>query len=78
MTKTKGKIRAARLDRSARLQSIFWLLADGREHDTWEVIQRCRRAAVNSAMAELRAAQFYRWRRLLQAQHKAPVEASHG
>ena len=50
-----GTIRAARLDKSKRLQDVFWLLADGREHSTWEVITACKRAAVNSIMAELRA-----------------------
>lgn len=50
-----GKIRAAKLSSSKRLQAVFWLLADGKEHSTWEIIQTCKRAAINSIMAELRA-----------------------
>lgn len=52
--KRKGKIRAARLDKSERLQRVFWLLADGREHSTWEIVG-LKVAAVNSAIAELKA-----------------------
>ncbi|OHD24631.1 MAG: hypothetical protein A2Y38_16795 [Spirochaetes bacterium GWB1_59_5] len=54
MDKPTGKIRAARLDKSKRLQAVFWLMADGREHSTWEVITTCKRCAINSIMAELR------------------------
>lgn len=50
-----GKIRAAKLSSSKRLQAVFWLLADGKEHSTWEIVA-LRVAAVNSAIAELKAA----------------------
>ena len=49
-----GTIRAARLENSKRLQSVFWLLADGREHSTRDVIRACDRCAINSIMDELR------------------------
>ena len=45
---------AARLDRSARLQRVCALLADGREYSTLEIVQRARVCAVNSIVAELR------------------------
>jgi len=46
----------ASLAKSRRLQRVIALLADGGEHSTREVITRARVCAVNSAMAELRAA----------------------
>jgi hypothetical protein len=49
-----GRIRAARLDTSGRLQSVFWLMADGEEHSTREISRTCDRYAINSIMAELR------------------------
>ena len=49
-----GTIRAARLENSKRLQSVFWLLADGREHSTREIILASNRCAINSIMDELR------------------------
>ena len=48
-------MRAARLDRSARLQRVHELLRDGREHSTLEIVTAARVCAVNSIVAELRA-----------------------
>lgn len=46
---------AADLERSARLQRVDALLADGREHSTWEIAVGAQVCAVNSVIAELRA-----------------------
>lgn len=48
-------MRAARFDRSARLQRVHALLADGAEHSTLEIAIRAEVCAVNSCVAELRA-----------------------
>ena len=53
--KVPGTIRAARLDKSRRLQKVFRLLADGQEHSTWEIVQALRVAGHSAAVAELRA-----------------------
>ena len=45
---------AARLDRSARLQRVHALLADGREYSTLEIIGAAQVCAVNSCISELR------------------------
>ena len=45
---------AAALDRSARLQRVRDVLADGAEHSTWDIAHRARVCAVNSCIAELR------------------------
>ncbi len=50
-----GGMHAARLERSARLQRVDSLLADGAEHSTLEIIRRAQVCAVNAAVAELRA-----------------------
>lgn len=49
-----GKLRAAHLATSKRLQSVFWLLADGKEHSTREIIHTCDRCAISSIASELR------------------------
>lgn len=46
---------AARVDRSERLQRVFKVLADGREHTTYEIVHAAQVCAVNSIVAELRA-----------------------
>ena len=46
---------AAYLERSARLQRVDELLADGLEHSTWEIVAGAQVCAVNSIIAELRA-----------------------
>jgi hypothetical protein len=48
-------IRAAKLERSPRLQRVDALLADGREYSTREIVVACDVCAVNSIVAELRA-----------------------
>jgi hypothetical protein len=50
-----GKIRAAKLSSSKRMQDVFWLLADGHLHSTKEISRYCDRYAINSIVAELRA-----------------------
>ena len=45
---------SARIDRSARLQRVLRLLADGRPHSTLDIIQAAQVCAVNSIVAELR------------------------
>ncbi len=54
MSSSTGGIHAARLERSARLQRVDALLADGLEHSTLEIIRRAHVCAVNTAVAELR------------------------
>lgn len=49
-----GTLKAAKLGTSQRLQSVFWLLSDGREHSTREIIRTCDRCAINSIASELR------------------------
>lgn len=46
---------AARLDHSARLKRVLAVLADGREHTTYEIVHAAQVCAVNSIIAELRA-----------------------
>ena len=46
---------AACLNRSARLQRVHGLLADGREYSTLEIVDAARVCAVNSIVSELRA-----------------------
>jgi biotin operon repressor len=48
-------VRAARLDKSERLQRVLSLLQDGREHSTMDIIERANVCAVNSIISELRA-----------------------
>ncbi len=45
---------AARLDRSARLQRVHELLADGREYSTLDIVRFAEVCAVNSIVSELR------------------------
>ncbi len=45
----------ARLERSPRLQRIMRVLADGREHTTWEIQSKARSCAVGTCISELRA-----------------------
>lgn len=47
-------INAGRLENCPRLQDVFWLLADGREHSTREISNACERFAINSIIDELR------------------------
>ena len=47
-------MRAARLERSPRLQRVHALLADGGEYTTLEIVRRPGVCAVNSIIAELR------------------------
>lgn len=47
-------MRAARLDRSLRLQRLDALLADSERHSTRDVVRRAEVCAVNSRAAELR------------------------
>lgn len=46
---------AARLERSERLRRVAQVLADGREHTTYEIVHAAQVCAVNSIVAELRA-----------------------
>ena len=46
---------AARWDRSDRLRRVIEVLADGREHTTYEIVHAAQVCAVNSIVAELRA-----------------------
>lgn len=46
---------AARIDRSARLQRVAELLADGRWYSTLDIVVGAGVCAVNSCIAELRA-----------------------
>lgn len=45
---------AASLDRSARLQRVRDVLADGEWHSTRDIVMRAEVCAVNSCVAELR------------------------
>jgi hypothetical protein len=47
-------MRAAKLDRSARLQRVQELLNTGQEYSTMEIVLQANVMAVNSAIAELR------------------------
>lgn len=47
-------MKAASIARSARLQRVADLLADGRDHTTLDIVQGAGVCAVNSAIAELR------------------------
>jgi len=51
-----GQIHAAKLENSPRLQRVLRVLreADGLWMTTWQIIQRARVCAVNTAIAELR------------------------
>ena len=48
-------LKAAKLDKSARLQRVRDLLSDGRERSTREIIFGAHVCAVNSVISELRA-----------------------
>ena len=50
-----GKIHAARLDKSDRLQCLRGYLSDGEWHGTREIVEGAQVMAVNSAVTELRA-----------------------
>ncbi len=52
-------MRAARIDRSPRLQRAHALLSDGRERSTLEIITGAGVCAVNSVISELRANGYY-------------------
>lgn len=47
-------MKAAKLERSARLRRVDALLSSGREYTTMEIIRKARVCAVNSIIAELR------------------------
>lgn len=47
-------MRAAKLDRSDRLQRVATLLENGQEYSTMEIVIQANVMAVNSAVAELR------------------------
>lgn len=50
-----GKIHAARIENSPRLQRLAAFLADGQWHSTREIVHGAEVMAVNSAISELRA-----------------------
>lgn len=50
-----GKIHAAKLENSPRLQRVRALLGDGAWYGTRDIVQRADVCAVNSAIVELRA-----------------------
>ena len=61
-----GRMHAAKIATSPRLQRVHALLSDGDWHSTYEVIAGARVAAVNSIISELRENGFYiegRWDR---------------
>jgi len=47
-------LNAANLETSKRLQDVFWILADGEEYSTLQLITLSTRCAINSIIAELR------------------------
>lgn len=49
-----GRIHAARIENSPRLQRLHKLLSDGRECSTREIIREADVCAVNTAIGELR------------------------
>ncbi|MEO0678831.1 MAG: hypothetical protein AAF192_00285 [Pseudomonadota bacterium] len=51
-----GSIHAASVETSPRLQRVLRVLEDGGEHSTFDIIREAQVAAVNAAVAELRAA----------------------
>jgi hypothetical protein len=50
----RGKIHAALLERSPRLQRVAWFLSDGKPHSTREILRECDVCAVNAIADELR------------------------
>ena len=50
-----GKLHAAKVDSSKRLQRVLDVLQDGKEHSTADLILRAHVCAVNSIVSELRA-----------------------
>lgn len=50
----RGKIRAALLENSPRLQRVARFLSDGKPHSTREIIRECDVCAVNAIIDELR------------------------
>ena len=50
----RGKIKAALLENSPRLQRVARFLSDGKPHSTREIIKECDVCAVNSIVDELR------------------------
>jgi len=51
---TRGKIKAALLENSKRLQRVARFLSDGKPHSTREIIKECDVCAVNAIVDELR------------------------
>ncbi|MCK5610627.1 hypothetical protein KAR91_52630 [Candidatus Pacearchaeota archaeon] len=50
----RGKLHAARLENSPRLQRVAKFLSDGKPHSTREIIRECDVCAVNVIVGELR------------------------
>ena len=50
-----GRIHAARLEHSPRLQRLYALLQDGRRHSTRDCVMNAHVMAISSAITELRA-----------------------
>lgn len=50
-----GRIHAARLENSPRLQRLLALLRDGQRHSTRDIVMRAQIMAVSAAITELRA-----------------------
>lgn len=46
---------AASALKSARLQRVLKVLADGKEHSTWEIMRRAKAPAPGTCVSELRA-----------------------
>jgi hypothetical protein len=49
-----GTMHSAKLHKSARLQRVYNLLLDGKEHTTRDIIQSCTVCSVSSIVSELR------------------------
>ena len=50
----RGVMHAGNLETSERLQSVFALLSDGKEHTTRDIIDNSLATAVSAAISELR------------------------
>ncbi|QXE86007.1 hypothetical protein KP003_16830 [Geomonas nitrogeniifigens] len=50
-----GRIRAAKLENSPRLQKVLLFLADGKPHTTRDIVRGADVMAVNSCKSELKA-----------------------
>lgn len=54
MARPTGRIHAARLDRSPRLQRVLHVLSDMQEYTTRDLIEKAAVCAVNTTIVELR------------------------